>query len=79
MAWTICVSHSTDSKGEYQYGAKLTFNDFQIMDPECPSQVAEFMYRFDQGEYPELINKPIPKKEEVLSQLTIEQRIALGY
>jgi hypothetical protein len=77
--YACCIQRYKDSKGEFRYSARLTFDDIQIMDPECPPQVAEFMYKFDQCEYPELINKPIPKKEEVLSQLTIEQRIALGY
>jgi hypothetical protein len=31
------------------------------------------------GEYPELINRPIPTPKDVLDKLTIEEKIALGY
>lgn len=31
----------------------LSYDDCQIMDPDCPAPVAEFMRKFDEGLYPE--------------------------
>ena len=57
----------------------LTFDDCQIMDPRCPRVLAEFMLRFDRGEFPELIMGAIPDKNTVLSSLSPEAQLALGY
>lgn len=63
--------------GSLWFVCSLTFNDCQITDPTGSAALAQFMYKFDNGEYPELINKPIPTKAEVLSKLSVEERIAL--
>ena len=64
--------------GEKKLFARMTFNDNQIIDPECTKAVANFLYRFDEGKYPFLRAKPIPDKADVLASLTPEQRIALS-
>ncbi len=33
----------------------ITWDDLQILDPICPQPVAEFMKRFDAGEFSELV------------------------
>lgn len=62
----------------YTYFTHLTFDDCQIMDPTGSAALGEFMHRFDQGEYPDLITGAIPTKEAVLATLTTEQQIAIG-
>ena len=42
----------------------VTYSDLQIMDPPVPTPVAEFMKRFDEGEYPELaLSRTIPPRK----------------
>jgi hypothetical protein len=56
----------------------LSFNDPQIIDPQGSEALAEFMYRFDCGEFQDLIAAPIPKAKDVLAKLSTEERIAIG-
>jgi len=76
----LYASHSThkgrDSK--LTHSCSLSFNDCQIMDPHGSAALAEFMYRFDKGEFPDLVTGAIPKEEEVLAKLSTEERIAIG-
>ena len=73
------ASYRRPKKGDQPTYCTLTFDDCQIMDPQGSAALAEFMYRFDLGEYPALSNRPIPDRQVVLDSLTIEEQIALGY
>ena len=72
------ASRSVSSDGSVLFHGSMTFNDFQTSDPICYSALAEFMYRFNCREFPELIIGEIPDKISVLNKLTTEERMALG-
>ena len=58
---------------------KVTWNDCQVMDPPCPSVIGDFVDDFDCGKYPELVGKTCSEiKKDVLSKLTVEEKMALG-
>lgn len=60
------------------FGCSLNFFDPQIWDPTGSPALGEFMHLFDEGKFPDLICKPIPKAEDVLSNMFPEDRIAIG-
>ena len=64
--------------GKLTHSCRLSFDDCPIMDPIGSAALAEFMCRFDEGEFPDLITGAIPTAEDVLSRLSIEDRIAIG-
>ena len=76
----LYATHSTykGQDGKVTHSCDLSFHDCQIIDPRGSSALAEFMYRFDKGEFPDLITGAIPKEEEVLAKLSTEERIAIG-
>ena len=58
---------------------KLTWDDYQTIDPACPNVIGEFVKDFDARKYPELIGKSQKKlKEELLNKLTVEEKMILG-
>jgi hypothetical protein len=58
---------------------KVTWNDCQTIDPHCPSVIGDFVRDFDSGKYPELVGKTRSEtKKDILSKLTVEEKMALG-
>lgn len=58
---------------------KITWNDCQTIDPDCPKAISKFVKDFDSGKYPELIGKSRKElKKELLNKLSIEEKMILG-
>jgi hypothetical protein len=57
----------------------VTWNDCQTLDPSCPQAIEDFVFKFDRGEYPDLIgkSKEIAAKD-ALAKLTPQEKLALG-
>lgn len=63
---------------EASSSVRITWQDYQTEDPNCPDAVAAFVKEFDGGKYPRLVgdtNKQIAEK--ALEKLTMEERMAL--
>ena len=58
---------------------RITWNDPQTLDPNCPDAVQEFVIDFDKGKYPHLVGKTQNQvKQQVLDKLSQEERMSLG-
>lgn len=57
----------------------VTWNDCQTSDPSCPQAIEDFVFKFDKGEYPDLIGKSKEiSAKEALTKLTPQEKLALG-
>lgn len=58
---------------------RITWKDSQILDPNCPDAVQEFVIDFDKGKYPHLVGLTKNQvKQQALSKLSQEERMSLG-
>lgn len=57
---------------------RVTWNDVQTMDPDCPVAVKNFVLNFDDGQYPELVGESSKDIANLaIAKLTTEELMAL--
>jgi hypothetical protein len=57
---------------------RVTWNDCQTMDPDCPDAIKNFVLNFDDGQYPDLVGESSKEiAQKAISKLTVEERMAL--